>query len=94
MAASARRGRGGLLIAAGTANLAIADGSALLYVGLPAWPPGSCGCLRPACASSVATSIDRPQTRKEPERERQRERQDEFVESIKQPGLAPKEGDK
>jgi len=26
---------GGLLIAAGTANLAIADGSALLFVGLP-----------------------------------------------------------
>ena len=35
---------GSLAIAAGVANLAIADGSALLFVGVPATSPGSCGC--------------------------------------------------
>src|SRR3954449_6173785 len=47
---------GGLLIIAGTANLAIADGSAILFVGWPASSPGSCDCLRPAygwCALAV-----------------------------------------
>ena len=50
---------GGLLLAAGAANLAIADGSALLFVGLLGSPPGSCGCLRPAygwCASNSRPS--------------------------------------
>jgi len=50
---------GGLLITAGAAPLAIADGSAFLFVGLPGSPPGSCGCWRPAY-DWCAPPADRP----------------------------------
>jgi len=54
---------GGLLLAAGAANLAIADGSALLFVGLPgffAWPVW---LLATGVRLIRSYSIDRPQTR-------------------------------
>ena len=51
---------GSLLLAAGLGNLAIADGSALIFVGLLGSPPGSSGCSRPAygwCALEQPTVL-------------------------------------
>ena len=60
VAASARLGWGDLLLAAGAANLGIADGSALLFVGMPGCAAWLVWLLATGVRLVRARTADRP----------------------------------